>query len=132
MNPIVQAPGGTYVDLSKIVAISKIYEGPYSLYYGQKLDISYIFDIHFIALGVPFKQDCETKIKITSDIYTVSDEDTFITKQLSPRHDIYSGFASEEQKIKYYNKIEESKKDWDTKREELVAMWKQYKEEFKV
>ena len=137
MNPIVQAPDGTYVDLSKIVAISKIEQENSSTYYGKATKLSCNFKIYFTPLGIPFKQngDIEFNIKIVSDNYSLSDNSTFaeyhyINNYSNPKN---SEFASDEEEAKYNKRIEEAKKYCDTKREELVTLWKQYKDsEIKV
>jgi hypothetical protein len=131
MNPIVQAPDGTYVDLSKIVAVSNIWQETSSTCYGRDTSIKLGFNINFIPTGIPFKQgnNVEFFIKIISKDYWLSNKHTFDSKyNFNYNNPKIIDFFSDEEETKFNNRKEEARKDWDSKREELVILWKLYKD----
>jgi len=110
MNPIVMAIDGTYLDLSRIVAIGPVERKPsdYTVRFG--------FELFFIPEGVPFKQDRSYSITIQKDFQKPKE----ITV-LYPDH-------TEEFNRKMKDFSKECAISLEEARSDLVSLWKTHKD----
>lgn len=113
MKNIVQAPGGFYVDLSKIVAVSAVFEVPQNFKEGRG------FDIYFTPEGIPFKEDNCFKIKVFKAYERPS------LKDFRNNHTDL-GFTEEGLEIlhKFQKKCTE---EMEQERVSFVRVWEEYK-----
>jgi len=110
MNPIVMTPAGSYVDLSKIVAIGQVERLP------SDYKVRFGFDVYFSPLGVPFNTAKSYSFPVIKD-YDKPKDVCELMRNEATKDDGYARFKEF---------VEQSREDFDIKRLELVDMWKSY------
>lgn len=122
MDAIVMAPDGSYVDLSKVVAITKTDRLP------SDYKIKFGFDIYFTLAGIPFKQDNCFKICIAIE-YNKSEE----YKEAARRNIeattqgqlLYEPAQDDTKTLQEF--VQECGNDLEQKRLKFVEVWKDYR-----
>lgn len=118
MNSIVRCLDGTYVDLSKIVAISPIFEGR-----GDFTEVRQ-FNIYFLPEGIPFKQDHSFSITISKEYRRPSTLDYEKDEYEHIKHPYRLTEKGEKEHKEFLQKCTE---DAETSRLELATLWTKYK-----
>lgn len=110
MAKIFRTVDGTYLDLSRIVAITPVRRIP------ADFKVTYGFDILFLPEGIPFKQDKAFSVTIRKEYEKPLELEGHILR-MAP-------FGYDEEGKKIYNKfLESSEKNMEEHRKEIYGAW---------